>query len=187
MTRTPEGDVMGKAFTQTGGGDTTARILGRTAMEWKILNTVAQQGSDRMINWGKNTQWAGRQLMVGFTVPLTIAGALAAKTFLDLDSELVRLQKVYGSGLTFGDDFVKQSEEIRVAAIQMSKDMASAYGQAGTETAALMADLAATGQEGEDLMRMTEQTTKLSLLGEIDRQEAMNSLWAIDGSGSRKD
>jgi TP901 family phage tail tape measure protein len=176
-------------------GRATARVLTPTGLNkdfttqmrvanksWEVFNATAQQGATQMVNWGKNTQWAGRQLMVGFTVPLMIAGGLAAKTFKDLDQELVRLQKVYGSGFTFGDDFKKQSEMVRESAIAMTKDMAKAYGQAGTETAALMADLAATGFEGNDLMRMTEQTTKLATLGEVDRQEAMKATVALQSA-----
>ena len=37
-----------------------------------LLNTMFRQGTTHMINFGKNVQWAGRQLMVGFTVPMTV-------------------------------------------------------------------------------------------------------------------
>jgi len=33
--------------------------------EMQILNKVMQEGAGQLINWGKNTQWAGRQLTVG--------------------------------------------------------------------------------------------------------------------------
>ena len=38
-----------------------------------------------MINWGKNTQWAGRQLTVGLTVPLAAFGKAAADALADTD------------------------------------------------------------------------------------------------------
>jgi len=38
--------------------------------ELQIMNKVIQDGAGQLINWGKNTQWAGRQLTVGLTVPL---------------------------------------------------------------------------------------------------------------------
>jgi TP901 family phage tail tape measure protein len=178
----PTGKVTASVVTPTGLDKDFATQMRVANKSWEVFNATAQQGATQMVNWGKNTQWAGRQLMVGFTVPLMIAGGLAARTFKELDEELVRLQKVYGSGFTFGDDFKKQSEEIRTAAIAMAHDMAQAYGQAGTETAALMADLAATGFEGEDLMKMTEQTTKLATLGEVDRQEAMKATVALQSA-----
>ncbi len=60
------------------------------------MNKVIQDGAGQLINWGKNTQWAGRQLTVGLTVPLVAFGAQAAKAFREADQELVRLTKVYG-------------------------------------------------------------------------------------------
>jgi hypothetical protein len=35
----------------------------------QMFNKLLRDGSTSLVNWGKNTQWAGRQLMVGFTVP----------------------------------------------------------------------------------------------------------------------
>jgi TP901 family phage tail tape measure protein len=155
----------------------------RTANKgWEIFNHHAQQGLTHMVNFGKNTQWAGRQLMVGFTVPMMMLGGLAAKTFMDMDKELVRLQKVYGSGFTFGEEFREQSEMVRQDAMKVASEMARVYGQAGTETAALMADLAATGFEGEALADMTRQTTKLATLGEVDRQTAMKATVALQSA-----
>ena len=55
------------------------------AQKQQILNQLLKQGSTNMLNWGKNTQWAGRQLMVGFTIPLTMAGTAAAKAFMEME------------------------------------------------------------------------------------------------------
>ena len=67
--------------------------------ELSIMNKVMLDGSNQLINWGKNTQWAGRQLTVGLTVPIAAFGMAAQKAFRQADEELVRLTKVYG-GLT---------------------------------------------------------------------------------------
>lgn len=48
---------------------TQAAIAGQKA---QIMSAMFKQGTTQLINFGKNVQWAGRQLMVGFTVPLTI-------------------------------------------------------------------------------------------------------------------
>jgi hypothetical protein len=64
-------------------------------MELQIMNRALLEGSTQLINWGKNTQWAGRQLTVGLTVPLTMFGTAAAKAFREADQELTRLVKVY--------------------------------------------------------------------------------------------
>ena len=42
--------------------------------QWSIFNSLVQDGTTHLINFGKNTQWAGRQITVGLTVPLTIYG-----------------------------------------------------------------------------------------------------------------
>src|SRR6478736_5732829 len=68
--------------------------------EQAVMNTVLKKSNESLINWGKNTQWAGRQLTVGLTLPVVIFGATAAKVFLDADKRLTNLAKVYGSGVT---------------------------------------------------------------------------------------
>jgi hypothetical protein len=52
------------------------------------MNKVIQDGAGQLINWGKNTQWAGRQLTVGLTVPLAAFGKAAADAFREADQEL---------------------------------------------------------------------------------------------------
>ena len=74
-------------------------IKNRTAIarqELQIMNRVIQDGAVQLINWGKNTQWAGRQLTVGLTLPLAAFGKAAADAFRTADQELTRLTKVYG-------------------------------------------------------------------------------------------
>jgi hypothetical protein len=52
----------------------------------QIFNQLINQGSTNLLNWGKNTQWAGRQLMVGFTIPLTIFATQAGRSFMQLEA-----------------------------------------------------------------------------------------------------
>ena len=67
--------------------------------QFVIFNRLIQDGATSLINWGKNTQWAGRQLTVGLTVPMTIFASTTIKAFNDVDKELTRFQKVYGADL----------------------------------------------------------------------------------------
>jgi Flp pilus assembly protein TadG len=46
----------------------------------QVLNKLIDDGSTKLLNFGKNTQWAGRQLMVGFTIPLAMFAGSAIKT-----------------------------------------------------------------------------------------------------------
>ena len=149
------------------------------AQEQSIMNKIMKDGSTQLVNWGKNTQWAGRQLTVGLTVPLMMFGTAAAKAFREADQELVRLTKVYG-GLTATSsaDLLKIRNDVSATA----KMLAASYGTSYKETISLAADIAATGKEGQDLIKSTIQTSRLAVLGEIDRQDAMKATLAIQNT-----
>jgi TP901 family phage tail tape measure protein len=157
-------------------------VKNRTAIarqELAIMNKVMLDGSNQLINWGKNTQWAGRQLTVGLTVPLVAFGAAAQKAFRAADEELVRLTKVYGGlSAVSATELAKVRKDVSATA----REIAGAYGIAFKDTIALAADLAATGQEGENLLKATRETSRLAILGEVDRQEAMKATLAIQNA-----
>jgi TP901 family phage tail tape measure protein len=158
------------------GLDATKNKSALLRQELSIMNKVMNDGAGQLINWGKNTQWAGRQLTVGLTVPLAAFGMAAAKAFRQADEELVRLTKVYG-GLTATSsaDLLKVRKDVA----SLSRELASGLGANFTETIGLAADIAATGKEGNALLESTRQATRLSVLGEVDRQEAMKATLSI--------
>jgi TP901 family phage tail tape measure protein len=157
-------------------------VKNRTAIarqELAIMNKVMLDGSNQLINWGKNTQWAGRQLTVGLTVPLAAFGMAAQKAFRAADEELVRLTKVYGGlSAVSATELAKVRKDVSATA----REIAGSYGIAFKDTIALAADLAATGQEGENLLKATRETSRLAILGEVDRQEAMKATLAIQNA-----
>jgi len=154
-------------------------IKNKTALakqELQIMNKVIQDGGVQMINWGKNTQWAGRQLTVGLTVPLAAFGKAAADAFRAADAELVRLTKVYGGvAATSAAELGKIRREVTDTAREISK----AYGVSFKDTITLAADIAATGKQGNELLQSVKETSRLAVLGEVDRQEAMKATLAI--------
>jgi len=144
--------------------------------ELQIMNKVVQDGGVQLINWGKNTQWAGRQLTVGLTVPLAAFGKAAADAFRMADAELVRLTKVYGGvAATSAADLSKIRNEVTATAKELSKT----YGVSFKDTITLAADIAATGKQGNELLSSVKETSRLAVLGEVDRQEAMKATLAI--------
>jgi TP901 family phage tail tape measure protein len=158
------------------GLDLTKNKASLLKQEMQIMNKVIQDGGVQLINWGKNTQWAGRQLTVGLTLPLAAFGKAAADAFKVADQELVRLTKVYGGvAQTSAVELAKVRKEVA----QTAKELAQAYGSSYTETISLAADIAATGKQGEDLIKSTQETTRLAVLGEVDRQEAMKATLSI--------
>ena len=148
--------------------------------QFSIFNRLVNDGATQLINWGKNTQWAGRQLTVGLTVPMTIFATTTIKAFNDVDKELTRFQKVYGSDLVGAT--TQATNAIRQQVQALAIDIAGAYGIAAKETAGLAADLAATGLEGQKLLDSIKQTTRLSVLGEIDRQDAMKTTLSLQNA-----
>ena len=157
-------------------------VKNKTALarqELQIMNKVIQDGGVQMINWGKNTQWAGRQLTVGLTVPLAAFGMASAKAFKEADAELVRLTKVYGGvAATSAADLSKIRNEVAATA----KDIAKAYGVSFKDTISLAADIAATGKQGNELLSSLKETSRLAVLGEVDRQDAMKATLAIQNT-----
>ena len=144
--------------------------------EMMIMNKVIQDGANQVINWGKNTQWAGRQLSVGLTLPIVMFGKAASDAFKQADEQLVRLTKVYGGvAATSAQELGKVRKEVSATA----RELAAAYGASYTDTISLAADIAATGKQGQELLKSTKEATRLSILGEVDRQEAMKATLSI--------
>jgi TP901 family phage tail tape measure protein len=139
----------------------------------KALNTVIQQGSMKLIDFGKNTQWMGRQLTVGLSMPLAMFGAGVSQAFLQVDKQLTRMQKVYGTGLV--QPTQAALKQIRSDVTVLGTDLARTLGTSMQETAAMAADLAATGLEGAKLIGATKEAIRLATLGELDHQQAMQA------------
>lgn len=148
--------------------------------QWSIFNSLVQDGTTHLINFGKNTQWAGRQITVGLTVPLTIYGNTVSKIFREVDAELTRFKKVYGSDLmnSTSDATDQMVGDVRNLAVEFSRSM----GIAAKDTAALAADLAATGLEGQKLLSALRETTRLAVLGDVSNQDAMKTTLSLQNA-----
>ena len=147
--------------------------------ELQIYNKVIQDGAVQLINWGKNTQWAGRQLTVGLTIPIAAFGKAAADAFRLADQELVRLTKVYGD---IAGTSASELGAIRKEVAETAKSLSQAMGVNFRETIGLAADIAATGKTGNELLSSISETTRLAVLGEVDRQEAMKATLAVQSA-----
>lgn len=143
------------------------------ANEANLYAIAVNKGSQQLINFGKNTQWAGRQLTVGMSVPLMIFGQQATQVFKDVNDQIVRLQKVYGTGLTQPSQ--QALETIKTQTLALGKELAASMGVSVKDTAAMAADLAATGKTGTDLILATREAMRLSKLGEMDTQQALQT------------
>jgi TP901 family phage tail tape measure protein len=147
------------------------------AQKQALFNQLMKQGSTNLLNFGKNTQWAGRQLMVGFTLPLMAVGTAATKTFMDMEAQALRFRKVYG------DLFTPQSETKEALAniTELGKQFTK-YGVSVSQTVGLAAEAAAAGFQGLDLQRQTAQATRLSILGQVESQKALETTISLQNA-----
>lgn len=160
---------------------------------WDTLNSKIgffraelASASQQMINWGKNTQWAGRQLMVGFTMPVAAFGAAAGYMAYRADKEFTRIAKVYDTTADANsqraEDIMaveKEIADLREAGMNTAVEAARLYGSSLTDTLEVQAELAATGQKGNALQENTIQIQRIAALGEIEHAEATKALISL--------
>ena len=143
----------------------------------QIFNKLLDTGTTKLLNFGKNTQWAGRQLMVGFTIPLTILGGTAIRTFREMETQAIRFKKVYGDMFTATSETDAALANIKELANEFTK-----YGISISETVRLAADAAAAGSSGAELENVVTQATKLAVLGGVAQDKALEATIAIQNA-----
>jgi hypothetical protein len=147
------------------------------AQRQQFLNQLLKQGSTQLLNFGKNTQWAGRQLMVGLTIPLTILGSTAAKVFREMEQATIKFTRVYGDLTTSMGDTDKAVAEIQLLAKEFTK-----FGIAAKDTMEMAASAAAMGLQGADLQAQVTQATRLSVLGQVEQQQALETTISLQNA-----
>jgi TP901 family phage tail tape measure protein len=147
------------------------------AQKQALLNQMLKQGSTNLLNFGKNTQWAGRQLMVGFTIPLVMFGSAASKTFMDMEKQVIRFKKVYGEMFTTDEETERALENIKKVSNEFTK-----YGIAVKDTLRMAADAAQTGLMGKALETQVIQATRLGVLGDVDQDQALKTTIALQNA-----
>lgn len=147
-----------------------------------MFNEQLKSGAHQMVNWGKNTQWAGRQLTVGLTMPILAFGAAAGVMAYQVDKEFTRIAKVYDTTANAASTNTKDMMAVEMELQQLRKDgtqtaimSAREYGAAGKDTLNVQAELAATGLKGVALQKSTAEVMRISRLGEIEHQDAIRA------------
>lgn len=134
-----------------------------------------QMGSTALVNWGKNTQWAGRQMMVGMGIPIAIAAAGAIKSFNDIEKSSIAFKRVYGDTTT---SVAEKSQMLGRVQQTVGKEMMK-YGVSMADTLEMSAKAAATGAKGADLIAATRETMRLATLGDMDYNKALEATIAM--------
>jgi len=141
-----------------------------TAQRQQLFNQLVKQGSTNLLNFGKNTQWAGRQLMVGFTIPLMLFGTAATRAFQKIEEQAIKFRRVYGDMFTTTADTEKALKNVRELADEFTK-----YGIAVEKTMDLAAKVAQMGNVGKALEEQVTQATRLSVLGGMEQMDALDT------------
>ena len=147
------------------------------ANEANIYAMAVNKGSQALINFGKNTQWAGRQLTVGMSMPMILFGSQAVKSFNDTNKALTQLQKVYGEGLIPPSQ--GQIDQVSKQVLDLGKNLAQTTGISQEFTVQVASSFAAMGKMGDQLTQATEQTVRLAKLGNLDQATATNAVIAL--------
>jgi TP901 family phage tail tape measure protein len=147
------------------------------AQRQQFLNQLLKQGSTQLLNFGKNTQWAGRQLMVGLTIPLTMFGTAASRAFMDMEQAVIKFSRVYGDMLTSTESTDKAIANIKRLGLEFTK-----YGIAVKDTVDLASQAAAMGLVGDALEAQVRQATRLSVLGQVEQQQALETTISLQNA-----
>jgi len=145
-----------------------------TAQKQQLYNQLLKQGSTNLLNFGKNTQWAGRQLMVGFTLPLTLFASSAARSFMEIEKQVIRIRRVYGDFSTTVAETDQMIDSIKTLAGEYTK-----YGVAVSDTLGLAAEAAAAGKSGQELLAQISQATRLAVLGNVEQTQALETTMSV--------
>lgn len=147
-------------------------VLDETRMRMGLWSQGVSSASKNLVNWGKNTQWAGRQMMVGLTLPFAALAAGTGVLAYQLDKEMTRVLKVYDYATT---SIEAEGERLRESTMATARSVANMYGQSAQDTIGIIAELAAAGRTGKDLQDTAKLVSRASMLGELDRQDAIKT------------
>ena len=143
----------------------------------KVMNSVVRGLGTELINLGKNTQWTGRQLTVGLTVPLASFAAMAAKQFREVNAELTKMQRMYGTGIIPPSH--AEIDRVSKQVMELSSTVAKNMGIAQSETVKAAAEFSAVGLMGDKLINATEQAMRLSKLGAVNAETAQRTIVSL--------
>ena len=134
----------------------------RFMIKGNLITRTLDNISSKMINMGKNAQWTGRQLMVGVTAPIAGLATVAVKTALEIEKLDVSLKKISAS---FDDASMKDLDA-------QTREYATSLGVARSEIKNTQLEFARLGFSISDIKKATEETTKLSLVGDVNVSDA---------------
>lgn len=141
-----------------------------------LVNTAMHAVSRNTIAMGKNMQWAGRQVMVGITIPLALLARTALQVGEDYDRNMTRIIKVNNdasdASMQSNEMFNLVSDSIRrqTAAIV---EMGAELGMLADESTEMVAQFSQMGFAGAELDQLSEAAMRLSRVSGTDLQTSI--------------
>lgn len=165
-----------RQLAQVQGQITAVDKAGATAARRGLAQLNRSLDHKRMVAFGSQTQWTGRQLARNFTAPLLLAGAASVKFAMDNETAFNRVKKVYGDG----SDAMNRMAETELPALRRAFEaLSNQYGVQQKEVLGIAGDWAAAGASGLQLAKSVELTMKTMVLGEMEAGKATEALIAI--------
>jgi TP901 family phage tail tape measure protein len=175
-------DTAGRAVTDIAIPKNVPRDLDTMGRRVGYLGTMVASAGKQFINLGKNIQWAGRQLTVGFTYPVALFGAAAGVAAYKAEAGFAKINKVYDVSKRSLTDMAARERELgnlRTKSIGMATVAAEKYGSTLGNTLAVEQELAATGLKGQNLLSSTQEVLRISALGDIDPSQTTKMVIAL--------
>lgn len=152
-------------------------ITGLTSIQrWKIWGHVSAeslyQTGLKTVALGKNLQWTGRQMTIGLTLPILLAGTKMVQSFLRVNQAQTEFAKYVVQGGASAKEATVEVAGLNDELLKISVNTGLYLDQ----TTQLAAAWKATGIESDQqVIGLTDLTAKLTLLtqGEIDQAGAM--------------
>ena len=184
--------------TATGSAKVHMTVIRGTAASYATLGqqirfavTATRAFGKQMIATGKNIQWAGRQVMVGLTLPIVALTFATSKLAEEYNKQMTRIVKVTNlTRVRMEDEFGKMQEiyqagitdpkVMRLAIESIERQSASllnlgaSMGFAAAETSKMAAEFSQMGFAGVALDGLTESALRLARVSGAELPDAMN-------------
>lgn len=150
-----------------------------------FISAAAKSASTDIINMGKNVQWSGRQLTVGFSYPLAMIGAAAGVMSYKVEDAFASINKVYDVSAEAMENEALRTKELnalRVNSMETATKAAQDYGKGIESTLKVQQELAATGLNGGILQAATKETQRISALGDIDPAQTTDMVVSLQNA-----
>lgn len=175
-------DVQGRAITDIAVPKSVPKDLDTMRRKLGMFGNVVSSASTQVINLGKNMQWAGRQLTVGFTYPMILFGAAAGMMAYKVEDAFGQINKVYdysSGALRDQNVLINEQSALREKSMAMAETVAKRYGLTVEKTLAVEQELAATGLKNQQLLSATSEVQRISALGDIDPGQTTKTIIAL--------